>query len=71
MRKVEPTIQTFLICLMCLFAFNMQAQELKTTSNSPVLFESKKDIANQREIQIDIPQTPTQSLLLQKELLLL
>jgi|GEM_PF-1331740 len=62
MRKVEPTIQAFLTCcLICLFAFNMQAQQLNTTSNNPTMSETKKNLADQREVQIDIPQTPTQS----------
>jgi len=61
MVKVKPTIQALLICLVCLFALNVQAQEFKDVSSHPVLSETKKNLADQREMQIDIPQTPTQS----------
>ncbi len=59
MRKVKPTIKALFICLMCLCTFTtIQAQEFKDVSSHPVLSESKKNLADQREIQIEIPQTP-------------
>lgn len=61
MRKVEPKTQTFLICcLLCLFTFNVQAQQIKNTVDTP-LSVSKKKLADQKNVQIDIPQNTTQS----------
>jgi len=60
MRKVKPTIKVPLICLLCLFTFNIQAQKPKTTSSNSVLSETKKNLADRKDIQIDLTQAPIQ-----------
>lgn len=55
MRKVEPTIKALFICLVCLFSYGVQAQEVKVKSNDLTVIEAKKNQVNQK--QFDVPQT--------------